>query len=216
MTLDQIQFAPSPWPGGATIEPGDLAQIAPMGMNLGGTPVVVRPWDTLESAMDAANYYGLQPHGPDPLRDAPLTDAAGGTVYFDDDIAVADLATLLRVMGVQTERNAFAAFRADAAQSPKERFLTQIRIVVPEALGALYGAAFAPELVKQELTVVAALTAFVAAERDRWGTGMSPTLRGSFGGDGDWAKEALCFGCMVENAFHGVYRMWSRAWLVTK
>ena len=76
MTLDQIQFAPSPWPGGATIEPGDLAQIAPMGMNLGGTPVVVRPWDTLESAMDAANYYGLQPHGPDPLRDAPLTAAA--------------------------------------------------------------------------------------------------------------------------------------------
>ena len=36
------------------------------------------------------------------------------------------------------------------------------------------------------------------------------------GGDGDWAKESLCFGLMVENGYQGVYRIWSRAWLVTK
>jgi hypothetical protein len=44
----------------------------------------------------------------------------------------------------------------------------------------------------------------------------SAKLTGTFGRDGDWAREALCFGFTVENAFHGVYRIWSRAWLVTK
>jgi hypothetical protein len=212
---DAIRYAPAIWPGGAKIEPGDFNLVVPMGMNLGGGPVM-RPWDTLESAMQATTYYGLQPHGRDPLRDAPLTDAAGGTVYFDDDITADDLATLLRIMGVETEQPHFAAFRIDASQPKDERFLTQIRIVVPGALGALFDVAFAPELVQQDLTIGAAFATFVASERTRWGTGMSAALRGTFGGDGDWAKESLCFGLMIENAYHGVYRMWSRAWLVTK
>ncbi len=42
------------------------------------------------------------------------------------------------------------------------------------------------------------------------------SIRGSFGGDGDWAKEALCFGFMVENRAWAAFRIWSRAWLVTK
>jgi hypothetical protein len=41
-------------------------------------------------------------------------------------------------------------------------------------------------------------------------------LSGTFGGDGYWAKESLCFGFLVENNYRGVYRIWSRAWLVTK
>jgi hypothetical protein len=64
--------------------------------------------------------------------------------------------------------------------------------------------------------IAAAIEQFIAAERERWGTGMSSALRGTFGGDGDWAKESLCFGLMVENPYYGVYRVWSRAWLVTK
>jgi hypothetical protein len=36
------------------------------------------------------------------------------------------------------------------------------------------------------------------------------------GGDADWAKESLAYGSMVENAYRGVYRLWSRTWLVTK
>jgi hypothetical protein len=186
-----------------------------MGMNLGGGPVI-RPWDTLESALHATTYYGLQPHGPDPVRDAPQTDAAGGTVYFDDNIAADDLSTLLRIMAVETELREFAAFRIDATRPQEQRFLTQIRVVVPGALGLLFEAAYAPELVRQDLTIGAAFATFVASERTRWGTGMSSELRGTFGGDGDWAKESLCFGFMIENSYHGVYRMWSRAWLVTK
>lgn len=212
---DTIRYAPSPWPGGAAHEPGDLSQIVPMGMNLGGAPVM-RPWDTLESATHATTYYGLQPHGPDPLRDAPQTDPAGGIAYFDDSIAADDLSTLLRIMAVQAEQPQFAAFRTDATRPQEQRFLSQIRLVVPDALGALFDAAFAPELVQQDLTIGAAFATFIESERTRWGTGMSSDLRGTFGGDGDWAKESLCFVFMIENSYHGVYRMWSRAWLVTK
>ena len=41
-------------------------------------------------------------------------------------------------------------------------------------------------------------------------------LAGMFGGDGDDSREKLSFGRMVENGYHHVYRIWSRAWLVTK
>ena len=36
------------------------------------------------------------------------------------------------------------------------------------------------------------------------------------GGDGDYAVEELSFGFMLENEYNQVYRIWSRAWLVTK
>jgi hypothetical protein len=45
---------------------------------------------------------------------------------------------------------------------------------------------------------------------------MCRDLYGAMGGDGDWAKEELCFGFMMENEYHGVCRIWTRAWLVTK
>ena len=44
----------------------------------------------------------------------------------------------------------------------------------------------------------------------------SGKLRGTLGGDGDWAKESLAFGFFVENTYWSVYRLWSRPWLVTK
>lgn len=37
-----------------------------------------------------------------------------------------------------------------------------------------------------------------------------------FGGDGEWARESLAFGFLVENQYHSIYRIWTRAWLVTK
>lgn len=44
----------------------------------------------------------------------------------------------------------------------------------------------------------------------------APNLSGAMGGDGDYAKEKLCFGLLVENPFGHVYRIWSRAWPLTK
>jgi hypothetical protein len=44
-------------------------------------------------------------------------------------------------------------------------------------------------------------------QEERYGQGMSGELSGTFGGDGDWAREALCFGLLIENADLGVYRL---------
>jgi hypothetical protein len=70
--------------------------------------------------------------------------------------------------------------------------------------------------VQQPMPLKDALWRFIELEREIWGSGMSRQLRGLFGGDGDWAKESLCFGFLVENNDQGIYRLWSRAWLVTK
>lgn len=32
----------------------------------------------------------------------------------------------------------------------------------------------------------------------------------------NFEQEALGFGFMIENAYYGIYRFWSRAWLCTK
>ena len=57
---------------------------------------------------------------------------------------------------------------------------------------------------------------FIEDQQREYGKGYSAQLDGLFGGDGDWAKEKLAFGFLVENEYQGVYRLWSRAWLVTK
>ena len=214
---DPIVYAPAIWPGTALpVQPGDFTQRAPMGMNM-GAPLVMRPWDALGDVMGGrAGYYGVAPHAGDPFRDAPLTDPSGGTLYFRDGISAGQLATMLDMMGVNDAVTAFAAFRDDAKNPSEQRYLTQLRLVTEAALGSLYGAAPVPGFVRQPLSIAEAVATFLASERERWGSGMSAALAGSFGGDGDWAREALCFGFTVENTDHGVYRVWSRAWLVTK
>jgi hypothetical protein len=59
---------------------------------------------------------------------------------------------------------------------------------------------------------------FLAEQNEKWcpDDRFSHALSGTAGGDGDWAKEALVSGFMVQNSYWAVYRLWSRAWLVTK
>lgn len=66
------------------------------------------------------------------------------------------------------------------------------------------------------LTMAEAMWAFVEHEKKEWGTFWGEKLETTFGGDGDFAREDLSFGFMIENADEGIYRIWSRAWLVTK
>ncbi len=99
----------------------------------------------------------------------------------------------------------------------------QMRIVTSSALYLMYRAiddAGSRAFPEQELTLREALWAFIEHEKERWGTSFTQDeekgLMGLFGGDGDFAREQLAFGFMIENGDTGVYRIWSRAWLVTK
>jgi len=213
-----VPVLPPGWPG-QKLEPSpsDLSTFASQGFGL-GAPLVMRPWDRLEDLGQRRDYYGFDAPAPDPVKTAPATESRGGVLYFDDDVEAAALDSAMGIMGVQTELNEFATFASSAKNTPLERFLDQIRIV---SLAAVQGLFRIPAEVPiprppQPVTVGQLVHRFIDLQKERWGRGFSPELAGSLDGDGDWAKESLAFGLMVENTYWGIYRVWSRPWLVTK
>lgn len=211
------RIAPAVWPGPELrVQPGDLTQFAPGGMGLGG-PFPIRPWDD-PFGPSPGRFYGFENHDAHPLRGAPLQDPAGGTVYFDDDPTREDFEALLRMMGVRNLEKDYAAFAARAENPEEERCLMQLRVMGQSGL-SVFGASVNAEtkpFLEQPWPLGELLWRFLGHQQEMWGRSYSHQLSGTFGGDGDWAKESLCFGFMVENAWHGIYRIWSRAWLVTK
>jgi hypothetical protein len=211
-----VRISPAEWPGKPLrIQPGNLELFAPGGLGLSG-PFPFRPWDD-PFGPSPQRFYGLQARTGHPLQDAPVSDAAGGIIYFDGTPDHDDVKALLRLLEVRTGEKEYAAFLGEATDPPEQRFVTQLRLVSRMALISMYGALAGDETFPaQELDLGGALWRFIECEQQRWGTGMGGALSGAMGGDGDWAKESLAFGFMVENSFQGVYRIWSRAWLVTK
>jgi hypothetical protein len=182
------------------IQPGDLSQFTPYGNGV----------------------YGYQSRfGEDPIKSAPLQDSSGGVVYFDNGIAKADFKALLRIMNVKSDYKDYAVFLAESKHPGEDGYLVQMRIVTKFGLCFMFGALTDAEYDKfpeQNLTIGETLWEFMKKEAERWGTSWMENkgLHGKFGGDGDFACEELAFGFVMENEYHGVYRIWSRAWLVTK
>ncbi len=211
---------PTSWPGQALrIMPGDFSQYVPQGLGL-GPPIVVRPWDNPLEMLTRPNYYGFDAPETDPIRAAPSQLGGGGVIYFDDQIGPAAVRALLEAMEVHTIRRDFAVFAGDAGDTRRERYLVQARIMSLPALKNLFGASEpAAQLQEQPVTVEEFVLAFLDQQRQRWNNSryaFGRNLAGTLGGDGDWAKESLGFGFMVENSYWGVYRVWSRPYLVTK
>lgn len=205
---DKIRISPPIWPNRKLdIQPGDLSKSVPYGNGA----------------------YGYQDRkGSNLFTDAPSQEACGGVIYFGNDVAKADFEALMRIMEVQPAHvvkrsKDFAVFTAESKQPAKDGYLVQMRIVSKFGLRFMFGAltdAEYEQFPEQELTMVEALWSFIEQERKRWGTKFwqdgEKGLQGLFGGDGDFAREELAFGFMLENDYHHVYRIWSRAWLVTK
>ena len=213
---DRVIISSADWPSRADVAPGDLSKYAPVGLGL-AAPAVVMPWDTLGGALDRRSVYASYARDGDPFRDAPVNDAAGGIVYFDGAPDPQLLTAAFALLDVRDAATEYAVFAAESANPVHDRYLAQIRIVEFGALalfGAVPNAGEGPWT--QRLTIGELLLAFVEAQQTIWGGGMSSQLSGTLGGDGDWASEKLGFGFMVENASNGVYRLWSRPWLVTK
>jgi hypothetical protein len=197
------------WPAKG-LAPGDLAQFAPDGLGL-AAPMIVRPY----GRMADPDFYGWHERVFDPFRGAPRNDAQGGTLYFDAYADEVQLHATLAIMGVAQDALVaeFVAFEGEADDPPTQRFLRQVRFM-PRAALAVFGADEPPVKPAPEAKLKDAIAAFVAAERTHWYE--TSSLYGTLGGDGDWAKEHLGFGFMVENAWHRIYRLWSRPYLVTK
>ena len=202
----RLRISPPIWPDHKLdVQPGDLSKFAPYGNGI----------------------YGYQDRdGSGPFTNAPSQEACGGVIYFGNDVTEADFKALMRTMEVQPAyvvkpSKDFAVFTAESEQPGKDGYLTQVRIVSRFGLRHMFGVLTDVEYEKfpeQELTIVETLWAFIEREQEHWGTSWMEDkgLGGKFGGDGDFACEELAFGFMLENGYHHVYRIWSRAWLVTK
>ncbi len=203
------------WPGRELpVMPGDLKRFVPQGLGL-DVPFIITPY----SSGPDQGFYGFDAPSADPFQAAPTQESGGGTLYFDDNIDMAKLAGALELIGVHTLRKDYAVFGAEAEDPVAERYLDQVRIVPKGALGHFFGAGEEAEaLPDQALPLGDYVASFVAAEKRKWNDdyAFSGKLRGTLGGDGDWAKESLAFGFFVENSYWGIYRVWSRPWLVTK
>jgi hypothetical protein len=197
-------YSPS-WPGRRlSVQPGDLGLFAPPGIADFGVP-----------PLHAPRPGSHRDRRADPLRAAPLTEPAGGAVYIQGDPAPADLASLMRLLRVDAAAADYAAFLARAADPLEERYLTQLRLLRLPALVGIYQA-LSPDETRQfpdqRLTIGELVPAFVADEQRRW---RARPLRPAIADPGEpQVQPALAFGFMVENAHYGVYRIWSRVWLL--
>jgi hypothetical protein len=213
---DWVQISPSVWSSKRVpVEPGDLRRFAPMGRGRVGP--VPPDLDDLGAAPSNPDLFSLTAHHSHPLLNAPITEPTGGTLYLDGEPNSEDLAATLRLLGVPTDATDYAAFISQAKKPAEERYMTQLRIVRRVALAALYDALSEAELRSfrhQPLTVGALMGKFIETEQQCWGTGLSPKLSERFGNPGQRFRATLAFGLMIENAFYGVYRLWSRAWLL--
>ena len=202
----KVRVSPPIWPGHILeIQPGDLSKTAQYGNGV----------------------YGYQDrNGNNQFTSAPPQEACGGVIYFGNDVTKADFEALMRIMEVQPAHVSkpskdFAVFTAESEQPGKDGYLVQMRVVSKFGLHFMFDALTDAEYKKfpqQELTIVDVLWSFIEHERKRWGTSWDDDegLGGMFGGDGDYAREELAFGFMLENGYYNICRIWSRAWLVTK
>ncbi len=212
---ETVTLLATDWPAAdAPVRP--CTERRPFPMGFGGSGTVMMPWDQVDDVMQRGGYYGFQPHQLlDPYAEAPRTDPRGGLIFFDSDIERADFDVMLRLLGVHRRLAEYGAFLQEAENPLEQGFLSELRAFSSSALARIDGRA-REQIGKQPLELGELLWRFVDEQQGHRGTDMNPDLYGTFGGDGDWAKEALCFGLMVESADLGVYRLWSRAWLVTK
>src|SRR6202008_1086181 len=150
-----------------------------------------------------------------PVRAAPLTEPAGGAVYIQGQPAPADVAGLMRLLRVDAAAADYAAFVAHAADPLEERYLTQLRLIRAPALVGIYQA-LSPDETRlfpdQRLTIGELVPAFIADEQQRWSA--RPPQPSTIEPEEPQGEQALAFGFLVENAHYGVYRLWSRVWLL--
>lgn len=204
----KVRISPPMYSGNTIKEqPGDLSKFTPLGNGVYGY-------------QEGINW--------DPFKAAPPQDGNGGIVYFENGISKEDFDALLRIMRLQStnserQEKKYALFVQSSEQPGQDGYLSQARIVPDFGMKYLFGVLSGDEyenFPEQEIGVADFMWEFMQFEKKRWGTSFTQDkekgLAGLFGGDGDFAREELSFGFMLENDYYGVCRIWSRAWLVTK
>ena len=124
------------------------------------------------------------------------------------------------MMNIKSEDKDYATFIQESSNPLLDKYFNQMRLVSKFGLRFMFNSMDNNEydsFKEHDLSIKDNLLKFMETEREKFGTSFGdPRIEGKMGGDGNYAREALSFGFMVENEYHKVYRIWSRAWLVTK
>lgn len=180
-----------------------------------GAPSVVFP----DRVPGPDHVFWADPDKPNPVTDAPLHDACGGTVYFETSKEDRLRALMRLLMGFVAERKDYMAFGMSSSDPVNERYLDHVKFLTHAAATSVFKVEREELPAEQNLTLEEAVIGFVQAQSAKWNEPdklYSSKLSGSAGGDWEYAKEALAFGLHVENTHWGVLSLWSRPWLVLK
>jgi len=197
--LEKLIISPEVWPGNDIhVQPGDLSKFASYGNGV----------------------YGYQDQSLKPITGDPPQEEAGGLIYFGNGVERKDFEVFLRMMNIRADDKDYAAFVKESSGPIKERYFKQMRLISRFGLRFMFDAIDSSEydtFKEQELSIGEALLEFMKSEKVRFGIFFGDSrIDGKMGGDGHYAREELSFGFMLENSYHQIYRIWSRAWLVTK
>ncbi len=168
---------------------------------------------------DAEGEIAVRTSDPgDPLLSAPLTQVAGGTIYFSGG-SRPDMGAVFRVMDVLLDRRSYIAIGSHSKYPIHSRYLDELWILWSPSAKEIFGLEDAELPGDQEMTIQEALEGFIDRQIDKWiepGRPYSGHLEGALGGDGEYAREALGFGFHVDGGSGCFYRIWSRPWVVLK
>ena len=180
----------------------------------------VNPSDLSKFAPFGNGVYGYQAKPIIPIKGDPPQEPSAGIVYFGNCVRREDFEGFLRMMEVSHDAKDYGAFVQDSSNPLIDRYFRQMRIISRFGLRFLFEALTEKEYDSfriQEPTVGEALWEFMDSEKRRFGTSFGDKrIEGKMGGDSNFAREELSFGFMLENQYYSIYRIWSRAWLVTK
>ena len=182
--------------------------------------------------VDPTNMEIFTPHGTgiygyqdnqikNPFGFAPIHEPCAGLVFFDseDDKSLKEKAmNLFSLLNVNSKSKNYYVIIQNSSDPKEDGYIQQMRIITDFAMKNMFGFDDPANKPVQPFTISEALYLFTYAETQKWGNSCftNKGLWGQFGGDGYMQKEKLSFGFMIENNYFGVYRIWSRAWLVTK
>lgn len=203
---------PADWPGvdAQGPRPGDPQYFVPQGLAM-AAPAIYTPY----SDAPEPGYYSGTGTITHPIKSAPINDDAGGVIYFSRHVPADEIVVALDLFGFRSLIKDYALFISGTKDPRADNFLDQMRIISHDALRHFYRADTS-SLTNQKLDAGEAVGRFMEWQAEKWENSRGTILAGCLGGDGDWAKERMAYGAMIENSYWGVYRVWSRAWLVTK
>lgn len=183
--------------------------------------------DPTVDAPSGSGVYGFQAKGfPRPETLAPREEDAGGFLFLPANVSDELVSGLVGVSGLLASSHAWSKKYAvqvlDAPEGMEAQLGYMRKLVICGRMGLRFLFHSITEqdysnFPDQPVTPEDLIKAFISDERSKYGLHFgNRKLAGKFGGDGNYAQEALAFGFSIDNSYHGLVSVWSRAWLCTK